>query len=222
MSLTAVALGHSYIQSVSDHFRSFLNPHNGELPVQIPHCLKVDKHVQQIHLLGIRGATMDTFRYPPELQHLTPDIIIIEMGSNDLAHHFHSTSQVQHLAHAIVNMAQYCLSHYGASHVVICSSLKRLRGVHNQTLAQYNANVYLLNNNLKTLCKELSHISYHRHSGFWADSNRQPLLQHTWSRDGIHPNTDLGRLQYKRSLRDAILRTLPHTKVGSTALDPNY
>ena len=55
---------------------------------------------------------------------------------------------------------------------------------------------------LKHLCDVEVNIPYHVHRGFWLD----PV--DVWSRNGIHPNTSLGRKKYKASLRSAVFKSV--------------
>ena len=52
------------------------------------------------------------------------------------------------------------------------------------------------------MCEGEKTISYHNHKGFWA------IPTHIWSRDGVHPNTKLGRAKYIASLRKAIFQAV--------------
>ena len=58
-----------------------------------------------------------------------------------------------------------------------------------------NQQIDIYNNILKHFCDTETNISYHTHRSFWN------VAIDSWSRDGLHPNTKVGRQKYKRSLR---------------------
>ena len=65
-----------------------------------------------------------------------------------------------------------------------------------------------VNEMLFNRCKS-PEIMYKSHDGFWTT----PI--HEWNRDGIHPNTNLGRALYKKSIRQNCTASLgPSEEIG--------
>ena len=86
-------------------------------------------------------------------------------------------------------------------HITICSAIYREDKFDNNKL-KLRDTIKQYNGFLAHLCEVEPRIRYHVHSGYWLHSVS------TWSRDGIHPNTILGRKKYKRSLRSAVFKAI--------------
>ena len=81
--------------------------------------------------------------------------------------------------------------------VYICGALHRQRGISSSVLNMENL-VLDFNDNLKELCDGEEFIFYHQHRGFWEDQSHHVLPVDYWSKDGIHPNSFVGRDKYKK------------------------
>ena len=93
-----------------------------------------------------------------------------------------------------------CIDDFGVRHVTVCSVLHRTYPHH------INADIDAYNKVLRHFCDVETNIDYHTHRGFWQTANE------SWSRDGLHPNTVIGRRKYKRSLRQAVYNALRSLK----------
>jgi hypothetical protein len=195
LAVTGAVLGHSFVHS----FSHYLEKHVGHVTPSFSHVvatqLKVYSHVQRVHLIGKRGASVHNLFSPHQIRRINPIFVIIDCGSNDLADPNSCPLQV---ASAIVDLAHHLIKHYRVKHVVICSIIDRQARLGGQTPEQFKDKAYRCNNYLYHFCDVEPDITYHTHRGFW----NSPISH--WSHDKIHPNAPPGRKKYAASLTRAI------------------
>ena len=123
-------------------------------------------------------------------------MIILNYDTNDLS----AGVAPLEVVIALVELANITLSEVPSlKHVTPCSAFLWKSYIVN-TVQDTREKMFQFNNFLKHLCEV--NIPYHVHRGFWLD----PV--DVWSRNGIHPNTSLGRKKYKASLRSAVFKSV--------------
>ena len=87
----------------------------------------LESHVSEVHHYGIRGGLSRNFPIPVTLlDQLKPVVVIIDLGTNDLARAKLSPSQVLKVAMDIIKMGKVLIDKAGVTHVVVCSCLNRI------------------------------------------------------------------------------------------------
>ena len=136
-----------------------------------------------------------------------PQIVVLNVGSNDLAHIAHpDPASVIALIDKIVTFAKHLQSEYGVSVIVINSVLPRDGNM------QCNADTFLTNSNhfntmLEQWCDSVEGLVFNHMRGFYrhyVDKKEVPLPVSHWTSDGIHCNETYARKFHQR-LRFAIL-----------------
>ena len=192
--------GHSFVYGLQQHLE-----HIGVCtPSEVAKHLKVNDHIEALHLFGERGLGMQAhnFAVPHELLlELCPDFVILNIGGNDLAQ---GTSPLV-VASAVVQLGEGLVRDYAVRDVIICSAIPRTGHLHGITPDLYTANTAQFNKCLRHFCDVDPTLHYHTHRGFW---NNDITM---WSHDGCHPNTPAGRRKYKQSIRLAVHRQLART-----------
>lgn len=193
MPPTGVIIGHSFVSGLYDHLQNKTHQHLH--PVDVANQFRVADHVAELWLLGERGLrVLDTSFIPTtHITQIHPQFVIIDAGTNDLA----TGASPLSVASALLEVATTLINQHHTLHVTLCSILHRANNI-KMTPFQFQELANTHNNILKDLCEVEPDITYHTHRGFW----NIPISQ--WSRDGIHPNTQLGRQKYKTSLRTAV------------------
>jgi len=196
---TVVVVGHSFVSGLRHH----LSNTTPDTPIHMAEQINISKHVKYLHLLGTPGLKLNTIKHQTQMavsiSTKQPQLVIIDAGTNDLAGGDDPLITAVHL----VDFAKHVIETYNVKHVILCSALHRNNHIHT-TPVEFDNIVHTFNTALKDLAEPEKDITYHTHRGFWACPCEQ------WSRDGIHPNTLLGRQKYKTSLRLAIFKSLKH------------
>ena len=195
-------LGHSFISGLLHHLENRCKQKLA--PADVAKTLKVDNLVAQIHMFGQRGAKILDGNYlmPSHLlRSVNPDLVLMQIGSNDLA----NGSCPLSVASKSIDMAQNILSKIkSAKQVIILSIIPRISKDPGISQEKLNDSIYKCNGYLKNFCDVESSIQFKSLSGFW----KNPIMH--WSRDGIHPNSHHGREKYIHNIRfiifDAITR----------------
>ena len=190
-------IGHSFVQGLQQH----LDPRNQASPSEMARKLSVHRIIHSFHFYGQRGAQVcsRSFVLPHRLlTHTNPDFVILDLGSNDLA----SGIPPFQVATKLLELADILRSRYHVNTVIIASVLHRETHLRHITPAQFSTAAYQTNNYLKNFADTHPHVFYHLHKGFWAHPSD------TWSRDGVHPNTQAGRKKYVKSVRKAVFAAL--------------
>ena len=115
-----------------------------------------------------------------------PDIIILQLGSNDLV-----DSSALTVGSHLEDLVVLLHDHYKVDLICVCQTLRR-----SSSEVGFNKNV-----SLKTVLEPIPYAFFWSHRGFW--NTKSQFL----SRDGVHLN---GRGQHKlyRSMRGAVLKCL--------------
>lgn len=188
--LRVVCVGHSFTKRLANYCES--GRENLGLDIRRHHISFIGQGGKlYIHLYG------DI----PALVRLNPDIVCIDIGSNDIDN---DMSCAQQLASNVFHFASYLIEAFRIKTVVIMEVLCRLEegryGTHNKAQFQHAARMY--NYAIKRL---VNSQSSKRQIYFWHHRG----LVHNWERyidnsDGVHLN-QAGMHKYYRSFRSCII-----------------
>ena len=184
-----LVLGHSFVR----RFQFFLNQGRDDRTVPGLNLSSVD-----VHFLGIGGRTVAKI-LAFDLEHvraLQPDIVILEIGSNDLCE---VGQRPETVGSSIESLVSTLHEVYNVAFIVVCQV------IHRATLPshspQYNSSVNILNNYLEVVLDPVSFAEFWCHKGL-----REPNIP-ILNKDGIHLN-ERGIYALYRSYRGAILFAL--------------
>ena len=129
-----------------------------------------------------------------------PDIVVLELGTNDLCSAVDTVDTIGNEMHSIACTIR---DEFRVQHVVVSQILRRecapnYRNKGKMTLETFNARVSELNDFLYHAFREENHITFWAHKGMWC--SELPLL----NTDGVHLNEN-GNKKLYRSLRGAIV-----------------
>ena len=196
----AVLLGHSFVHGTLKHLL-----HSAPVtPRGICRILRLTNLLSGFQMHGLRGGmvTSPDFAFPSEeLKMQAPKFAILDFGSNDIV----NGADPLQIAVTLFDLANELVNTYSVSRVAISSIIPRHHALRGMTPKQFGEIAHKVNHYVKVMCAGDPNISYHVHQGFWVPHYV------TWSRDGVHPNTQLGRKMYLRSMRKAIFKILPGT-----------
>ena len=183
----ALVLGHSFVS----RFKVFLKREEFSKNLNLDDTCRV-------FFSGIGGRTVEKImRFDLEkLYVLQPQIVILEIGSNDLCDVAVDPEAIGSQIMTLINRLRY---EFGVERVVVCQILYR----QNQPYPQYNSSVTALNSWLKVKLSNVQYATLWRHRGLV-----RPSLD-IYGRDGIHLNRR-GEALLFRSYRGAILFALKH------------
>ena len=182
---TTLILGHSFVR----RFKEYVSKGNDDRVKR-----DLDLHITNMHIYGVGGRTIQKLiKYDLHmLSTVKPDIVILELGTNDLASNGKCPDE---LATEMITLVDIIHSHFGIKHVVVCQVIERAR----PPTPTFNANVVILNDNLQRLLRCVPHASFWHHRGL-----RQPTVN-IFVKDGVHLNQK-GLYALYRSYRGAILK----------------
>ena len=126
------------------------------------------------------------------MQEIAADIIILELGSNDLV-----KLPPQTVGSELESLVQHLHNTFSIKFVVVGQVLRR----YTKDSVDFNCKVGKLHQYLKVVLERLPYCYYWRHRGFW---NRKRSL---YLSDGVHLKS-LGNYKFMRSIRGAILKAL--------------
>ena len=179
-------LGHSFIRRLHASItRSHDNEYTTKLGISTP------DFICKWH--GVGGRTVaKVLEYDLSVvKEFGPDIIILQLGTNDLVNSSPLTvgSSLEHLVTVLHDV-------YKVDLICVCQTLRR-----SSLEVLFNKNAGLLTRYLKTVLEPIPYAFFWSHRGF--RKTKSAFL----SQDGVHLN---GRGQHKfyRSLRGAVLRCL--------------
>lgn len=193
MCLAGFILGHSFVTGTLHH----LSPASSPSSRRLASLFKVNKTIDKLKIIGKRGAriTDPSFSLPQrDLLRYKPSFVILDYGSNDVV----SGADPLNIATTIVDLANTLVEKYSVQQVFICSILTRTGTLGCLTPPQFKEAAVRVNKYLRTMCSGDPNLTFHNHKGFW------DVPVHTWSHDGVHPNSKFGRQKYIASLRKAI------------------
>ena len=188
-------LGHSFVRRLN----VFLHQSRDRRTVPGFDLSSVD-----LSFLGVGGRTVPkTLQFDiAKVKALQPEIIILELGSNDLCsvgrHPESVGSDIEHLV-------SFLHDHCGAAFVVACQVIHRSNT--STHIPDYNVKVDVLNQYLQVVLEPLVYADFWYHRGL-----RNPSIP-VLCRDGVHLN-DHGNYTLYRSYRGAILFALKQISGG--------
>ena len=131
------------------------------------------------------------------IRRLSPDIIVLKLGSNDL-----NKLPAQAVGSELEISVRYLHDEFNEKSIVVCQVIRR----HSPQCAAYNVKVTKLHLYLKSVLEPIPYCFYWRHRGFWNPRGNIYLP------DGVHLN-DLGNLKLFRSIREAVIKAVVHNSV---------
>ena len=178
-----LVLGHSFIRRLS----SFIQIHRFE---RLNHASSLSQ--AKIHLWGLSGFTvqMALFYRLTRVESFRPDIVVLELGTNDL-----TSCEPEVVGSMLEELVRVLHVDYGVKVVCVNQIIFRANS------PVFNARVPILNRYLKVVLEPLPFAFFWHHRGFWRSARD---LLHS---DGIHLNS-WGHFQLYRSMRGAILKAL--------------
>ena len=167
--------------------------------------LGVSNHLRAIYThCNYINLIKDLPRCAAITQKIEPSIVVIDIGSNDLANiKTRDHIKMLQLATQVTDFA----ASIPAKVVIIHAILPRTARITPST-ETFQDNVDLYNNFLKNICETSDNLIYDKLRGFrniWIDNVEYPLKVSDWSTDGIHCNSQSMK-KYKARVRQAILR----------------
>ena len=145
---------------------------------------------------GVGGRTVPMFRRHDLslLSRISPDIVILEIGTNDLSHWNLEvvSSEIEELVRSLLE--QISVRIVGVCHVTP-------RDNHNALNRNFNAKALILNQYVLVVLEHVEHVFCWTHKGF-SNPSVTPFLS-----DGVHFNS-VGQCILYRSYRGAILTAL--------------
>ena len=197
-----IIIRHSFVAGLADHHAGQHGLPDGTYrrPSEVASDLRVSDQMDWVFLSGVRGASLCDGRYKLPtiaIDNERPHFVVLQIGTNDLA----CGVPPYEVACEVLNTAHELVMDYGAMRVVICGALYRIGHLRVPSHVDFDAVTDSYNTILREMCASECFVVYRSHSGFWGN----PI--HTWSQDGIHPNTSFGRKLYIKSLRQILLET---------------
>ena len=195
----AVVVGHSFVRRLEEFLVDKYGPyHNFGLSYDSVH----------VHSIYKGGMTAESARYEylHRIVDLKPDIVYLELGSNDICRR-----RPEQVGSALLDLT-YDLQNLGVKYVVVGQTIFREgRGIP-AGKPDYNRDVAILNNYTCAVLDPASSddTKYWKHRGLWESKLR------TLGRDGVHPN-NLGLQRLYRSVRGAIMHAVGKVKRSLTS-----
>ena len=184
--------GHSYVRRLQDFLSwEFGYYHNLGLSYDVA-------HVQWMHRGGLT-ADFALWNYVQPIVETQPDIVIIQLGGNDVSFPFVSP---ENAGSALYDLGA-SLIHLGVRYVIVCQELPRSGLGIPRYVPEYNAKVSAMNSYVRRILGLgfIPGLRYWQHRSLWRSTRP------TAHRDGVHLN-DLGHHRLYRSMRGAVLHAL--------------
>ena len=177
-------LGHSFIRRLA----GFLHKRGHE------HLMAKLSSLGSVNFHGVGGRTVAKVRKfdLSIICRLSPDIIVLELGSNDL-----TKLPAQTVGSDLETLVRYLHNEFNVKSIAVCQVIWR----HSPECTAYNFKVTKLHLYLKAVLAPIPYCLYWRHRGFW-NSRKNIYLP-----DGVHLN-DLGNLKLFRSIQGAVIKAL--------------
>ena len=201
--MNAVIVGHSFVRRLQRDTCPGLhgNISCASLGGLLARSLQVDKHYYCVytycdHINFI--SDLNTFTSFIRVNNISPDIVVLDIGSNDLAKlKAFNRNACLNLAGEVFDICQTILSSTSTKCVVVKSVLPRTARIQSSPQT-FSNNLDLYNHCIKQFCDTEPRINYIKTKGFY-----QHLVT-TWSNDGIHCNKTSAQ-RYKIRLRHSLL-----------------
>ena len=183
-------MGHSFVR----RFELFLSK---GVDARVRRDLNLSRSAQ-ITFLGVGGRTVDKLsKFDLHLvRRLQPQIVILEIGSNDLSP---PDARPEVVGSKIETLVQRLHAECRVETIVVCQTINRAAGLRDPP--SFIDRVALLNQYLSVVLETLPFAVFWRHKGF-----RQPTVR-ILCRDGVHLNAK-GQYVLYRSYRGAILSAI--------------
>ena len=183
-------MGHSFVR----RFELFLSK---GIDARVRQDLNLS-HSVQITFLGVGGRTVDKLsKFDLHLvRRLQPQIVILEIGSNDLSP---PDARPEVVGSKIETLVRRLYAECQVETIVVCQTINRAAGLRDPP--SFNDRVALLNQYLSVVLETLPFAVFWRHKGL-----RQPTVR-ILCRDGVHLNSK-GQYALYRSYRSAILSAI--------------
>ena len=124
------------------------------------------------------------------IRRLSPDIIVLELGSNDL-----TKLPAQTVGSELETLVRYLHDEFNVKSIAVCQVIRR----HSPECTAFNFKVTKLHLYLKVVLEPIPYCLYWRQRVFW-NSRKNIYLP-----DGVYLN-DLGNLKLFRSIRGALIK----------------
>lgn len=197
-------MGHSFIRNLEE----FMLKNYG-----YNHNMGLSYNTANVQFHGVGGRTVQKFIHNDlyVVQRLRPDILYLELGTNDLSHPDSTFDQV---AADIEKLVWQCKT-AGAKFVIVGQTLFRYEPLNEWFLERYpldpdfNLKVIWYNNCLKEKLdpSSIPNCLYWRHVGLW-----HPSVPTIKGEDGVHL-TDWGNQCLYRSIRGALVHGIRRSEV---------
>ena len=183
-------MGHSFVRP----FELFLSK---GVDARVRRDLNLSRSAQ-ITFLGVGGRTVDKLsKFDLHLvRRLQPQIVIFDIGSNDLSL---PDARPEVVGSKIETLVQRLHPECGVETIVVCQTINRAAGLRDPP--SFNDRVALLNQYLSIVLETLPFAVFWRHKGL-----RQPTVR-ILCRDGVHLNAK-GQYAHYQSYRGAILSAI--------------
>lgn len=126
------------------------------------------------------------------IRRLSPDIMVLELGSNDL-----TRLPAQTVGSELETLVRYLHDEVNVKSIVVCQVIRW----HALGCTVYNIKVTKLHLYLKAVLEPIPFCLYWRHRGFWNSR------KNTYLPDGVHLNA-LGNFKLFRSIRGAVIKAV--------------
>ena len=183
--------GHSFVTHLKDYIAS--------LPWYMWN-LGMDRDKAVIGYKGLGGATVDRLRRPSsldDLQRHSPEIVVIEAGTNDLARDYLTPQDVSDEMLKLVRDVIDCL----VREVIVCQVILRGEQGMERAVPEFAEKVYEYNHRIE------GELQYQPRASFWHHRNLWDVDIEEHVSDGTHLS-DLGHKKLYRSIRGAVQSTV--------------
>lgn len=191
-------IGHSYVH----HFKTFIRRNSD----QFSYNLNLDPKQVMIQYSASPGASVPQLRdrHIQYVQDFEPDIVILDIGTNDLCNK-HLTAEA--LVASLLDLVDHLIYFRNVKFVVVLQILHRVPSLvpirHPVDIVWFDDRVDEVNLSLTKKLQDTSQACFWRHKAFWSVKSQLEVF----SRDGIHLSTQ-GQRKYFSSLRALVVHLL--------------
>ena len=218
-----VIIGHSFVRRLRDHLFTPRSSHGRPRGQDISFChntkaqlcaqkLGVSNNIRAVYTSGNDiNLIADLHKSESLIHEIQPQIIVIDIGSNDIANIDHENHNIMlEFANRLIDFALALT----APLIIINSVLPRTERI-SSTPDQFRNNASHFNKFISVYVSDTSNIIYNKMRGFayYYDANNKesPKPVHMWSQDGIHCD-ERSIQQYRNRIRHAILDNIHRLK----------
>lgn len=158
MSVVGLLFGHSFVTGYKQHLSNYssvqLNPKN------ISKLLRLENKIPKFHIHGSRGALIQDNNFPWNLVvDLSPELVIIDLGTNDLV----AGKKPLVAAYQLSEIADNLNNSYKVSKIVLCAVTPRISFLSNLSTVEFQSLRQQFNHILRTFCEDKEHLAFHDH-----------------------------------------------------------